>query len=142
MSTDLGLKISLPGYDVFTATPEQCSIHSSYPPLKAKLGQDRPHIATLNVDFTGAVTQANTLTLYQLPHGYGYTPFTLSNIIFDDGLGTTAIGTGFAGIGANLSINAYSDATNFYITIYDDFFWTSNSASLVVSYFIFAENGS
>lgn len=139
--SDFGLKISLPGYDVNTATPEQCSIHSSYPPLKAKLEQSDPHIATVSIDFTAKVTQGVTLTLYQIPHGYGYIPLTLSNIVFDNGGGTQAVGTGFAGIGANLAINAYSDATYFYITIYDNFSWTSSSASMLVSYFIFAENG-
>lgn len=138
--SNFGLKISLPGHDVTTATPEQCSIHSSYPPPKAKLGQSSPHVAKLYVDFTATVTQAVTHTLYRIPHGYGYIPFTLSNIYFDNGI-NPVIGTGYAGVGANLAINAYCDATYYYVTIYDDFFWTNSSSYLEVSYFIFAENG-
>lgn len=134
-------KVSLPGFDVRTATPEQCSVHSNYPPLKAKLGQSTPHVATLLVDFTGTVTQNVTHTLLTVPHNYGYIPFTISNIVFNDG-SQDVLGLGFAGVGANLSINAYSDSSNFYVTIYDNFSWTSNNASLRVSYYIFAENGS
>lgn len=139
--SDYGAKISLPGIDVTTATPEQCAVHSSYPPLKCKLGEDPEHLAVLKVNFTAKVTQGVTHTLYTIPHGYGYIPLTVSSIVFDDGGGTTSVGLGFAGIGANLAINAYSDSTNFYVTIYDNFNWTSSSASLEVSFYIFAEDG-
>lgn len=139
--SDYGLKISLPGYDVQTATPEQCALHSSYPPLKAKAGMTRPHFALLDVDFTSTVTQNTTHTLYEIEHGYGYIPFTIANIVFTSHSGTDAVGIGFAGIGANLSINAYCDASNFYVTIYDNFNWTGSNARLQVSYWIFAENG-
>lgn len=139
--SDYGYKVSLPGYDVKTATPEQCAVHSSYPPLKSKTNQSPAHFATLIVDFTGTVTQAVTHTLHTVTHNLGYIPFTTSSIVFDDGLGATAVGLGYAGVGSTLAINAYSDSTNFYITIYDDANWTSNSASLQVSFYIFAENG-
>lgn len=139
--SDIGLKISLPGYDVFSATPEECSIHSSYPPLKAKLGQDDPHVATLSVDFTGGVTQNTDLILYQIPHGYGYVPFTISNIVLDDGVSQT-VGTGYTGVGATLFIKAYCDSNYFYVTLYDNFNWITANHTLTVSYFIFAENGS
>lgn len=134
------VKLSMPGYDVATATPEQCAIHSSYPPLKSKVDQSPAHFATLAVDFTATVTQGVTHTLLTVPHGYGYIPFTVSNIIFNDGV-QDVIGIGFAGVGATLSIDAYCDATNFYVTIFDNNNWTSNAATLQVSYYIFAENG-
>lgn len=133
-------KLSLPGYNVRTATPEQCSIHSSYPPIKAKLGQAVPHTATLSVDFTATVTQGVTHTLLTVPHNYGYIPFTIPNIVFNTG-SQEIVGLGFAGVGATLAIDAYSDATNFYVTLFDDFNWTSAAASLLVSYDIYAENG-
>lgn len=134
------VKLSLPGYDVYDATPEQCSIHSSYPPLKSKTGQTVPHFATLVVDFTATVTQNVTHTLLTVPHNYAYIPFSLPSIIFNDGL-QNIVGLGFAGVGATLAIDAFSDATNFYVTIYDNGNWTSANASLQVSYFVFAENG-
>lgn len=141
-ASDYGVKISLPGYDVGSATPEQCAVHSSYPPIKAKTGQSSPHIATVKVNFTATVTQGVTHTLYSIPHGYGYVPFTICSITFDDGSATQAYGLSYSGIGATLTILAYCDATNFYITLYDNNNWTNSSATLDVSYTIFAENGS
>lgn len=140
---EYGFKVSLPGYDVKTATPEQCSVHSSYPPFKSKINQSPPHLATLNVDFTSTITQNLTQVVYQIPHGYSYIPLTIANIVFNDGNppSPTAIGIGFAGIGATLAIDAYCDASNFYISVYDNFSWTSANATLQVSYYIFAENG-
>lgn len=133
-------KLSLPGYPVQSATPEQCAIHSSYPPPKAKTGQSPSHVATLVVDFTATVTQAVTHTLLTVPHNYGYIPFTIASIVFNDGT-QDVVGLGFAGVGATLAIDAYSDTSNFYVKIFDDANWTSNAASLQVSYYIFAENG-
>lgn len=134
-------KLALPGYDAKSATPEQCVIHSSYPPLKSKTDQASPHHATLVVDFTATVPQNVTHTLLTIPHIYGYVPLLLPNIIFNTG-SQLIIGLGYAGVGANLAIKAFSDANNFYVTIYDNFNWTSNAATLEVSYYIFAENGS
>lgn len=141
-ASDYGMKIALEGYDIKTATPEQCAIHSSYPPFKAKTGQSPPHFALLVVDFTATVTQTTIHTLYSTSHGYTYTPMTLPSIVFDIGDGSDpVVGIGSAGIGATLAIVAYATATNFIVTIYDDFNWTSNLASLQVSFYIFAENG-
>lgn len=140
--SDYGLKISLPGYDVKTATPEQCAVHSSFSQLKAKIGQPSPHVALLDVDFTATVAQNVTHTVYTINHDYGYVPFNLSSIEFTDGLGTTVYGLGYAGVGVNLAINAYCTSTQFIVTIYDNFNWTNANARLKVSYYLFAENGS
>ena len=139
--SDYGFKIALPGYDIKTATPEQCAVHSGYPPFKSKTNQTPPHFATVVIDFTATITQNLTQNLYSISHGYTYIPFTIASISFSDGLGTTAVGIGSTGIGANLSINAYSTTSNFIISIYDNFNWTSNSASMTVNYYIFAESG-
>jgi len=139
---DFGLKVSLTGYDVKAATPEQCSVHSSYPPFKAKTNQTSPHFATLDVDFTAAVTQNVTHTVYSFNHGYDYTPLTLPSIEFYGSTGAlTAVGIGNTGVGATLIIKAYANSSQFLVTIYDDFFWTGALARLVVSYYVFAENG-
>lgn len=138
---EYGLKVSLPGYDVKTATPEQCSIHSSYPPLKSKTNRSNPHFATLVVDFTATITQNLTQTLYAFPHGYGYIPFNFGSIVFTPNVGTNVVGIGFAGVGANLAIQAYCTATDFIVDIYDNFNYTGSNASLQVSYYVFAENG-
>jgi hypothetical protein len=138
---DYGFKVSLPGYDVKTATPEQCAVHSSYPPLKAKLDQTPPHFAQVIVDFTGAVSQATTHTLYAINRNYGYVPLTIPSMVFFEQGGQTFSGVGEVAVGSTLDILAYATSTQFIISIYDDFFWTGANAQLDVSYYIFAENG-
>lgn len=138
---DFGFKVSLPGYDVKTATPEQCSVHSSYPPFKAKVNQTDPHFATLDVDFTGVITQNLTQTLYLFNHGYTYTPFTIPSITFTENGGQQFSGIGNIGVGSTLSIDAYANSSQFLVTIYDNFNWTGANARLLVSYYVFAENG-
>ena len=134
-------KLSLPGYDVNTATPEQCVVHSDYPPLKAKIGQSPSHISLLDVDFTATVTQNVAHTVYSISHGYDYIPFTLANLIYDDSSSGTHVGIGWTGVGATLSITAESTSSVFRVIIYDNFNWTGSNARLRVSFYIFAENG-
>lgn len=139
--SDLGFKVSLPGFDVKTATPEQCSVHSSYPPLKAKTNQPTPHVATLDVDFTAKITQNSTQTVFNFTHGYSYVPVSIASIIFRSHDGTTVVGLGSAGVGANLAISADCTSSVFRVTIYDNASWTGSAARLRVSYYVFAENG-
>lgn len=138
---DFGFKISLPGFDVQTATPEQCSVHSSYPPLKSKTNQDPPHFAELDVRFTATLPQNVTTTAYAINHGYNYVPATIPSMSFVDDFGGTYAGIGFIGVGATLVIKAYATSTQFIVSIYDNNSWTGTHAQLQVSYYIFAENG-
>jgi len=142
--SNYGLKISLPGYDVHTATPEQCSLHSGYSTLKAQTDKTPPHIGTYHVDFTSGITQNHTYTAYTIPHGYDYTPLCLSSIsLYSTGIGTPSnilTGVGTLGVGATLAIIATCDATNFYITVFDNFNWITTGATIDVGYYIFAES--
>jgi hypothetical protein len=138
---DFGFKVSMPGYDVNTATPEQCAVHSSYPPLKAKLEQSPAHFALLNIDFTATVAQGVTHTLYSFNHEYTYTPFVLPSMVFREPVIEFFSGVGEIAVGATLDILAYATATHFIVSIYDDNTWTNANASLEVSYYIFAEDG-
>lgn len=140
-ASDFGFKVSLPGYDVMTATPEQCSVHSSYPPFKARTNQSPSHFADINVDFLLVVLQNVTHTVYSFNHGYGYTPFCMSVLTFTDNAGNVYSGVGQIAIGATLQIEAKVTSSQFLLTVYDNFNWTGPSASLTVSYYIFAENG-
>ena len=70
---DWGLKISLPGYDVKTATPEQCSVHSSYDSLKVKLDANNPQEGNILVTFKDN-PPAGTYNIYTIHHGYNYIP--------------------------------------------------------------------
>lgn len=135
-----GLKIALPGYDANNATPEQCAVHSSYPPLKSKANQSPPHYATLRVDFTRSQPQGSWVTHYSINHNYGYVPFNFASIKFND---TTQniYGINYVGVGATLMIDVYCTTTQFIVRVYDQFNWTKNGAVLEVSYYIFAENG-
>lgn len=71
--SDYGLKISLPGIDVKTATPEQCSIHSSYDSLKIKLDNANPQEGNILITFTDTPT-AGTYNITTIHHGYDYIP--------------------------------------------------------------------
>lgn len=138
--SDYGFKVSLPGNDANTALPEKFAIHSSYHPPKAKADETPPHLGLLDVDFTATVTQNVVHNLYVINHNYGYIPFSIANILFNDGV-QDFYGIGFAGNAGTLVINAYCTTTQFIVDIYDNALWTSNAATLKVSYNIFAENG-
>jgi hypothetical protein len=73
MTQDFGFKISLPGVDVKTATPEQCSIHSSYDSLKVKLDNQNPQEGNILVTFNDTPA-VGTYTITSIHHGYGYIP--------------------------------------------------------------------
>lgn len=72
--TDWGLKISLPGYDVKNATPEQCALHSSYDTLKIKSDLQYPQEGNILITFTKNQTIATTIPLYTIIHNYNYPP--------------------------------------------------------------------
>lgn len=134
-------KVSLPGYDAKNALPEECSVHSGYPPLKAKLNQPNPHYGLLRVEFIAGISQGTTHTLLSFPHEYSYTPLTLSSITLYNGSSVVVSGIGYTGVGANLTIKSYATSSHFIVEIYDNFNWINSSSLLEVSYYIFAENG-
>lgn len=137
---DYGVKVVLPGYDVDTATPEQCVVHSGYPPLKSKANQPSPHYATLEVNFSSGVPQGSNVLLYSFNHGYGYIPFNFASIKFTIP-SQTLYGINYTGIGATLAVRAYCTSSQFRVEIYDQFNWVEPGSKLEVSYYVFAENG-
>lgn len=135
-------KLSLPGFDVKSATPEQCAVHSEFPPLKAKIDQNPSNIFLLDVNFTSGVTQDTNHTVFSINHGYNYTPLILPNIVFNDGsMATDLVGIGSAFIGATLNISAEADSSEFRVVVYDNNNWINSSSTLQVSTYIFSENG-
>lgn len=70
---DWGLKISLPGYDVNSATPEQCSVHSSYDSFKIALNAPTPLEGNILVTFSDNPV-AGIYTIYTIHHPYNYIP--------------------------------------------------------------------
>lgn len=136
-----GMKVALPGYDVATATPEQCAIHSSYASPKVKIDADPRHYGTVRITFTGNPPNGATTTLYTVPHGYSYTPMALASGTFSDGF-SALDGTLPLEPTATLECIIETDATNMYIKIYYESGWGSIIGNtLTVSYQIFAENG-
>lgn len=71
--SDFGLKISLPGVDVKTATPEQCSIHTSYDSLKVRIDNQNPQEGNILITFNDTPS-AGTYNITTIHHGYGYIP--------------------------------------------------------------------
>lgn len=70
VETDNIFRVSLPGYDVFTATPEQCSVHSGfdYPKIEETL-EGYELVTAPNTIGTG------TTVLKTITHNLGYIPF-------------------------------------------------------------------
>ena len=66
-----GIIVTLPGYDVQTATPEQCAVHSDYPSPKI----EENHWGVLGPYTFGSNPGTSTTTvMYTVPHGYSYVP--------------------------------------------------------------------
>lgn len=87
-ATDYGIKVSLPGFDVLTATPEQCALHSSYPAPKIEL-----HHAAFTAQATAVYTfsanpaHPSTTNLVTVSHPYSYAPFATATWFYDFGGG-------------------------------------------------------
>lgn len=137
---DYGIKVALPGYDATKATPEQCSLHSSYPALKSKTDQENPHHATLKVDFTSGISQGSTHTIYSFEHGYDYVPLNFASIVLDVG-STIIYGINRAAVGSTLDVSVGCTATHFEVKVFDNFNWIDSNTTLEISYYIFAEDG-
>lgn len=82
-----GMKISLPGYDVFDAEPHQCVIHSGYPCLKFWSGYRNANFTspagfylygTVNVEFDNDTPAGVATEVFRIEHDLGaYTPACL-----------------------------------------------------------------
>lgn len=73
MSDDVVLKVSLPGFDVKTATPEQCAIHSNYDTLKLKLDGGNPYFQRISIDFKTS-PGISTVNVFAFTHNLPNTP--------------------------------------------------------------------
>lgn len=70
VETDSVLRVSLPGYNVETATPEQCAIHSGFDYPKIEESMEGYELVTApNTIGTG------TTILKTIIHNFGYIPF-------------------------------------------------------------------
>ncbi len=146
-----GIKISLPGYDVNTATPEQLALSSDYISPKLLLQQTPAHAGTLSYVVPATVTPGTTTNLISVNHGYSYTPACLvqwSGII-DNGPGITSFGIAPMNLitAPPISIYAYCTATQFRIDLVVDATHPGNipapigGQTALFRYYILAESG-
>jgi len=147
-----GMKISLPGYDVFTAEPHECAIHSGYPCLKFWTGYRNATFTspagfylygTVNVDFNNDTPAGVATEVFRLEHDLGaYTPACLvrgkyTSLAYGQFNGSLPIEpTG------NLKIYCITDQTYFKIMVRRDFAWgTMVGDTLTFNYMIFGTEG-
>lgn len=160
--TDNVFKISLPGYDVKTATPDQCSIDSRYEihkvaPNSNSWTYDHTHITATSfsnngsnhgkIDFTFQnITYPSggpgSWSLFTLNHGLGYTPISICYSTFNPSE-QSILPTSLTGVGAGPTLYYSADDTYIYIKLsYSEYSDTSiNGWSGSIKYYIFVENG-
>ena len=116
----VGLKISLPGYDVRTCNPKQCSLHSEYTALKART--------------IGQITLTPN-TWNRVAHNYGYEPAYWGYFT-----GTAGGVSGLVPLGGAKSLDpnlAQDVRTESYVTTDAIYFYSSQAVT--VYYYIFAD---
>lgn len=79
VETDKVFKISLDGYDVDTATPEQCSVHSGFDYPKVEEELEGYEEITMPSSISAGFTVLKTVT-----HNYGYKPNVLVYVYIID----------------------------------------------------------
>lgn len=150
--SDWGMNISLPGYDVFTAQPHQCAIHSGYPCLKFWTGYRAANFTspagfylygTININFANNTPAGVATEVYRIQHDLGaYTPAclvrgkytSLSSGQFNGALPIEPTGT--------LKIYATTDQNYFKIMVRRDAGWgTMIGDTLTFNYMIFGTEG-
>jgi len=77
LETDKIFRISLPGYNVHTATPEQCAVHSGFDYPKIEESLEGYDIITMPSSMP-----AGANTVLTIDHNYGYIPSWL--VYLDD----------------------------------------------------------
>lgn len=143
-SKDYGIKISLPGHDVMSATPEQCAVHSSFPSLKSRLGNSVPHQITVNITFTESMPNGELNTVWSMGHGYNR---KVAFIAFINMTNPTTSGFGEANIGATLQALVDVTDTSIRVRVKDELFddpafrYITSGSRMSATIFIFAEDG-
>ena len=126
MSTDFGIKASIPGADVISAPPLFLTLDINYPILKCDLRVNPKNYGIVNFTIASIVNLTTPVILYQQPHGYSYLPGFLVAWNFPTGTDGThpdssTYGTGdLDGLGtftSSVYIASFVDSTNFYIMI-------------------------
>lgn len=125
---DYGLIVTLPGYDVDNATPEQCAVHTKF--NSPKIDATKDHFVTFRVFFATEPPDASigsTLEtiLHRLPHELKYTPQLWLHCDYTSRYGSTStqqFGPGEAylrstGLGDDAFVGVRADQENCYVYI-------------------------
>jgi len=97
--SDYGIKISLPGFDVKTATPEQCVLHSGFDTFKVKRAATPAHFGVVQLFFATEPTNGTTTNIFEMEHGYDYRPSCMVHM--DDGT--------LVGIDGKIELDAFAE---------------------------------
>lgn len=142
---DWGIKVSLPGYDVKTATPEQMSIHSGYPSPKIDSRSSPAHFGTSTYTFSSEPAAGAVIDLVTVAHGYGYTPAAISYMKDLASGNFYFLPLFFNPAGSDQRIVYFTDGTNFKAQYRGETLGLPhqpvNGTSWTFKYYIFSENG-
>ncbi len=145
-STDvdtIAFRISLPGYKVQTATPEQCVVHSQYPTPKVNMNADPLHYGLVSVALVTDPVVDTTRNLFTMAHGYSYIPTAI--VVYNDPSAAESRQYGAMPYFINVptSFRAYCDATSFKIDMVNNSFAPVSIAPRTIQfrYYIYCENG-
>lgn len=133
-----GIKVSGPEDNVLSVDSKKLIASSIYPVPQIKMGQDPPHFGY------GEATMPSTDTarffVATIPHGYPYTPASLTLVSPERHGGDTWQTAPVVWFFGENTIDAWCDSENYYIKVND-----VNSSiygnKLKYRYYIFAQNG-
>ena len=141
---DYGMKVALDGYDVMSATPEQCAIHSGFASPKLDYYATPAHSGAVHLRFLNNPPSEIDTVIWSVPHAYSYTPMTLASMSYtENNLIYPLTGISTIAIGATLFLFARATPTHFEIVANvstDVWDLVSLGASLTFSYNIYAES--
>jgi len=164
MDDNFGVKVSLPGYSVSSASPEQSSLDSIYDTFKLKLNNISALFGLVtflfNVEPPTPGSGSEDINLFKVKHGYNYQPYiivmnidatfpafssmsTALPFVQLNGVGGTNSGIFSVSGNDNSGFRAYADDTFFYIDVHVDSAKTFNfyGKFYTFKYYIFAEDG-
>jgi len=134
-----GFKVSLEGYDVNTAVPEQMAFSTDYPP--PLIEEDMVGISEYLFDTD--LTASSTRNLLTVPHNYGYMPKSVCMVtngqIWDGS--TYTIPTPFYIGFTSFIIRSYTDDANFYVDMINNnaFDVVADNVTYTLKYYIFVD---
>lgn len=139
---DYGMKVSLPGEDISSTSLADFALHTKYATFKAKNNMPDPHIYSVQGSFSGPAPQGQTIAIYNIPHGYSYTPAVMASLELKNmNFLSDRSGTGQITAGITLYCAVISTPTDLVVLLYDNNNYIKSGTQLNFSYYIFAENG-